>query len=97
MATEFYTVGDLVKLSEDLFYSYDRDEPFRPAGAHSAYYAIGMKPWMVGIIVRISDTDQYMVEPDVHMPFHFIYEVYWTGGIGYRREQHSDLYVISKV
>ena len=42
MAIDYYSVGDLVKLSEDLFYRYDRDEAFRSAAAKSAYYAIGM-------------------------------------------------------
>lgn len=97
MAIEFFSVGDLVKLSEDLFYRYDKDESFRSAGSHSAYYAIGMKPWMLGIVVRVRDTDAYLIEPDVSMTHRFIYDVYWTGGIGFRREQHCDLYTISKV
>ncbi len=97
MAIEYYGVGDLVKLSEDLFYRYDKDEPFSMAGSHSAYYAIGMKPWMVGIIVRVRTGEKYIIDPDVYMPHRFIYDVFWSGGIGYRREQHCDLYVISKV
>ena len=97
MAIELYTVGDLVKLSEDLFYRYDKDEAFQTAGAHSAYYAIGMKPWMIGIVVNVRNVEEYLIEPDVYMPHRFIYDVYWTGGIGFRREQHCDLFVISKV
>lgn len=97
MAIEYYSVGDLVSLSEDLFYRYDKEEPFRSAAAKSAYYAIGMKPWMVGIVIRVRSEEEYLIEPDVYMPHRFIYDVYWTGGIGYRREQHCDLFLISKV
>ena len=97
MAIEYYSVGDLVSLSEDLFYRYDKEEPFRSAAAKSAYYAIGMKPWMVGIVIRVRSEEEYPIEPDVYMPHRFIYDVYWTGGIGYRREQHCDLFLISKV
>lgn len=93
----FYTVGDLVRLQDDLFYNYDIGSTFRNAGKTSAYYAIGMKPWMVGVIIRVRADEEYVVEPDVYMPHRFIYDVYWTGGIGLRREQHSDLAVISKV
>jgi hypothetical protein len=94
---DYFSVGDLVKLSEDLFYRYDKDEAFSMAGAHSAYYAIGMKPWMVGIIVRVRTGEDYVVDSEMYMPHRFIYDVYWTGGIGLRREQHCDIFVISKV
>lgn len=97
MAIEYYDIGDLVRLSEDLFYCYDKDGAFPVAGARSAYYAIGMKPWMVGIIIRVRAKEKYIIDPDVYMPHRFIYDVFWTGGIGWRREQHCDLYVISKV
>ena len=86
-----------MKLSEELFYRYDKDEPFRNAGAKSAYYAIGMKPWMVGIVIRVRAIEEFLIEPDVYMSDRFIYEVYWTGGVGLRREQHCDIHVISKV
>ena len=94
---DYHAVGDLVRLSEDLFYNYEPLEPFRSAGAHSAYYTIGMKPWMVGIIIRIRKKERYVIDADIYMPHRFIYDVYWTGGIGVRREQHCDLFVISKV
>ena len=97
MAIEYFSVGDLVRLSEDLFYKYTKEEPFQTAGANSAYYAIGMKSWMVGIVVRVRSNEEYLIEPDVYMPHRFIYDVYWTGNIGLRREQHCDLFVISKV
>ena len=97
MAIDYHSAGDLVKLSEDLFYNYEPLEPFRSAGAHSAYYAIGMKPWMVGIIIRVRREEEYVIDADIYMPHRFIYDVYWTGGVGYRREQHCDLLVISKV
>tara|TARA_B100000427_G_scaffold323963_1_gene328247 strand:+ start:728 stop:1021 length:294 start_codon:yes stop_codon:yes gene_type:complete len=97
VAIDYYSVGDLVKLSEDLFYRYDRDEAFRSAAAKSAYYAIGMKPWMVGVVIGVRTMEEYVIDPDVYMPHRFIYDVFWTGGIGLRREQHCDLLVISKV
>lgn len=97
MALEYYSVGDLVRLSEDLFYKYTKEDPFQIAGHMSAYYAIGMKPWMVGIVVHVRDTEDFVIDPELYMPHRFIYDVYWTGGIGLRREQHCDIYVISKV
>lgn len=97
MALDYFSVGDLVKLSEELFYNYEMLEPFRTAGSQSAYYAIGMKPWMVGIVIRVRKEDEFIIEADVYMPHRFIYDVFWSGGVGYRREQHCDLYVISKV
>ena len=97
MSIDYFSVGDLVRLSEDLFYRYDKDEPFRSAAAKSAYYAIGMKPWMVGIVIRVRNVEEFLIEPDVYMSDRFIYDVFWTGGIGLRREQHCDLFVISKV
>ena len=97
MSIDYFSVGDLVRLSEDLFYRYDLAADFRSASARSAYYAIGMKPWMVGVIIHVRDNEQYLIEPDVYMPHRFIYDVFWSGGIGLRREQHCDLFVISKV
>ena len=97
MAIEYYTVGDLVRLSEELFYNYEAAQPFRKASLNSAYYTIGMKPWMIGLGTHVRSDEKYLIEPEVYMMHQFIYDVYWSGGIGYRREQHCDLYVISKV
>lgn len=97
MGIQYYAVGDLVKLHEDLFYSYDASAPFRRAGVTSAYYAIGMKPWMVGIIVKVRKDEHYVIDPEIYMPNLFIYDVFWTGNVGLRSEQHCDIFVISKV
>ncbi len=92
---ELHGIGDLVKLHESLFYSYEVDEPFKKASPGSAYYAIGMKPYMVGIIVRVFRHAD-LVDPELWLPYNFIYKVWWSGGVGYRREQHEDLVRISK-
>jgi hypothetical protein len=92
---ELHAVGDLVKLHENLFYAYGIDEPFKKASPGSAYYAIGMKPYMVGIIVRVFQHAD-LIDPELWLPYNFIYKVWWSGGIGYRREQHEDLVRISK-
>ena len=92
---ELHVVGDLVKLHESLFYAYGIDEPFKKASPGSAYYAIGMKSYMVGIIVHVFNHEA-LADADLWLPYNFVYKVWWSGGIGYRREQHEDLVLISK-
>jgi len=90
-----YSVGDLVRLHESLFFSYEISTPIPKAGKGSAYYAIGMKPYMVGVITRVFQHEQ-LIDPELWMPYNFIYKVWWTGGVGMRREQHEDLVLLSK-
>ena len=92
---ELYCIGDLVRLSEELFFSYDLVEPIRKAHGRSAYYAIGMKRTMLGIVVSVYHHDQ-LADPDLWLPYNFIYRVWWTGGVGIRRERHEDLILVSK-
>ena len=92
---ELHGIGDLVKLHESLFYSYAIDEPFKKASPSSAYYAIGMKSYMVGIIVHVFNHED-LIDPDLWLPYNFVYKVWWAGSVGYRREQHDDLVLISK-
>jgi hypothetical protein len=54
-----------------------------------------MKPYMVGIITRVFQ-HEHLIDPELWMPYNFIYKVWWTGGIGIRREQHEDLVLLSK-
>lgn len=91
---ELYCVGDLVKLHEDLFYNYSYPDPFQQAAPGSAYYSIGGSPQQIGIIVGVIH-HEHLLDPDLWMPYAFIYKVFWSGGIGYTREQHVDLCVIS--
>jgi hypothetical protein len=91
---ELYCVGDLVKLHQDLFYNYSPPEPFQRAGQGSAYYTIGGSPDQIGIIVDVVH-HEHLLDPDLCTPYAFIYKVFWSGGIGYTREQHVDLCVIS--
>jgi len=50
---------------------------------------------MVGIITRVFQHEQ-LIDPELWMPYNFIYKVWWTGGVGMRREQHEDLVLLSK-
>jgi hypothetical protein len=93
---QLYSVGDLVRLHDELWYNTDPYTPFRKARNGSAYYAIGMRQWMIGIIVRRREQHE-LADPDLWMPYMFIYDIFWSGGIGMRREQHEDLYVISSI
>ena len=91
---ELYCVGDLVKLHDDLFYNYNAPEPFQRAGRGSAYYAIGGSPQQIGVIVSVIH-HEHLIDPDLWLPYNFIYKVFWSGGIGFTREQHVDLVVLS--
>lgn len=91
---KLYCVGDLVKLHEDLFYNYNAPEPFQRAGHGSAYYTIGGSPNQIGIIVDVIH-HEHLMDPDLWLSRNFIYKVFWSGGIGFTREQHVDLCVIS--
>ena len=51
---------------------------------------------MIGVIVRRRE-QQDIVDVDLWMPSLFIYDVFWSGGICLRREQHEDLCVISGI
>jgi len=91
-----YSVGDLVRLHDELWYNAEPATPFRKARLGSAYYSIGMRQWMIGVIVRRRE-QQDIVDVDLWMPSLFIYDVFWSGGICLRREQHEDLCVISGI
>tara|TARA_B100001250_G_scaffold337653_1_gene304503 strand:- start:3444 stop:3752 length:309 start_codon:yes stop_codon:yes gene_type:complete len=93
---DLYNIGDLVRLNESLFYSYEAEVPIVKAAKGSAYYAIGMKRHMIGIITYIYKYE-HLVDPELWIPYNFIYKVWWSDGIGFRREQHCDLVCISKV
>lgn len=92
---ELYGIGDLVRLHESLFYTYEIEAPSKKASPGSAYYAIGMDSHMVGIITHVFNHAD-MADPELWLPYNFIYKVWWSGGVGYRREQHEDLVCISK-
>ena len=94
LSENLYRVGDLVQLHESLFYSYEISTPISKAAKGSAYYAIGMKPYMVGIIIHVFK-HEHLIDPELWLPYNFVYKVWWTGGVGIRREQHEDLVLLS--
>jgi len=93
---QLYSVGSLVRLHDELWYNPIPHTPFRKAQSGSAYYAVGMRQWMIGVIIRRREQQEY-ADPDLWLPYKFIYDVFWSGGVGIRREQHEDIYVISPI